>query len=169
MADTFKLSNFFAAKGIDDQGRSFVDYLGFSDEQLEALHNYVQWAFPTLTPSHCNANAPILDDEALQHMKRTKDAVYNFRLFLERMIKFYENNDHWLVEQDHNHLRITRIIESVSKIIGTGEASQFYVFVTRRNFEAGEPINEKSINFWRDALVKNSSVPAIVDYHLRRQ
>jgi hypothetical protein len=34
------------------------------------------------------------------------------------MTRFYPGNDHWLVAYDHNHLRITRIIQSLRLLVG---------------------------------------------------
>lgn len=41
-----ELINFLKGSGTDVHGRTHQDILNFSDEQLETVHNYIQWIFP---------------------------------------------------------------------------------------------------------------------------
>lgn len=149
MNDAYKIYGFFAGHITDHAGRTIKDYCGMPHESLELTHDYIQWAFPTRQPSQCQAaNAPLLSDEAVALIKDDKKAMENYYAMFARMMSFYVDSKHWLVEHDHNHLRITRIIESSGEIFGIGIAEYFLKTMLRLNTDAGCPVNEDSIAFW---------------------
>ena len=152
MSDAQRIYNFFAGTGTDHAGRTIQDYLEMSNETLELLHDYIQWAFPTRTASQFGDNAPLLSDRAVALMQDDRMAMGNYYAMFGRMLKFYEGTEHWLVDHDHNHLRITRIIESSAEIFNTNTALFFLRVMLRLNTDAGRPINEESINFWLRAI-----------------
>ena len=74
-----------------------------------------------------------------------------------RTLDFYlgvlnQNRDIWLRESDHNHLRITRAIKSVSLLNGYRSAEAFCRYVVFADNLMGNPVNEKSVAFWHDAV-----------------
>ncbi len=149
MTDAQRIHDFFAGTGTDHAGRTIEDYCGMPHESLELTHDYIQWAFPTRQPSQCQAaNAPLLSDEAIALMKDDGKAMGNYYAMFARMMSFYVDSKHWLVEHDHNHLRITRIIESTGEIFGIDTAEYFLRAMLNLNTIADCPINEKSIDFW---------------------
>lgn len=153
MSDAQRIYNFFTGFDTDHADRTIYDYLLMSDKTLEHIHDYIQWAFPTRQPSQCQAaNAPLLNDEAVELMKNDTRAMGNYYAMFARMMSFYVDSKHWLVEHDHNHLRITRIIESSGEIFGVGTAEYFLRTMLRLNTDAGCPINEDSIAFWLRAM-----------------
>ncbi len=148
-SDAQKIYDFFVGTGTDHAGRSIVDYHDMPDETLELIHDYIQWAFPTRQPSQCQAaNAPLLSDEAIVLMKDDRKAMGNYYAMFARMMSFYQDNKHWLVEYDHNHLRITRILESSAEVFDVNTSQYFLNVMLRFNKDAGCPINEESIAFW---------------------
>lgn len=149
MSDAQRIYNFFVGAGTDHAGRTIQDYHDMSDELLESIHDYIQWAFPTRHPSQCqDANAPLLSDEAIALMKGNRKAMGNYYAMFAKMISFYMASKHWLVEYDHNHLRITRIIESSGEIFDIITAEYFLQIMLNLNTNAGSPINAKSIDIW---------------------
>ena len=48
-----KLTDFYLGEGTDTVGRKLEEVWGFTNDALEAGHNYVQWLFPTVKPSNC--------------------------------------------------------------------------------------------------------------------
>lgn len=153
MSDAQRIYNFFAGTGTDHAGRTIEDYLEMSNETLELLHDYIQWAFPTRQPSQCQAaNAPLLSDEAVELVKGDLMAMGNYYAMFAKMMSFYIDSKQWLTEFDHNHLRITRIIESSAEMFDVDTAEYFLKVVLRLNMEAGAPVNSKSIDFWLRTL-----------------
>ncbi len=153
MNDAQKIYHFFAGTGTDHAGRTIQDYLEMSNEDLEKIHDYIQWAFPTRQPSQCQAaNAPLLSDEALALFTYGSVARGNYYNMWRRIINFYMETNHWLVDTDHNHLRITRIIESSAEFFNVETAEMFAKIILNLNKGAGNPVNTKSVNFWMRAL-----------------
>lgn len=153
MSDAQKIYNFFAGTGTDHAERTIQDYLEMSNETLELLHDYIQWAFPTRQPSQCQeANAPLLSDEAVELVQNDPKALGNYYSMWIRITRFYMETKHWLVDHDHNHLRITRIIESSAEFFDVRTAEMFVNIILNLNRCAGSQINVKSIDFWLRAV-----------------
>jgi hypothetical protein len=55
------------------------------------------------------------------------------------------------VPQDHNHLRITRIIKSLRLLRGPGEAADFRDLILRLDERAGRPVSMGSRQYWEQA------------------
>ena len=123
------LVKFFHGTGTDDKGRTICDILNFSNEQLESVHDYIQWLFPTPTPSQFNPKAPILikahvgmlSEVGRQNYLKGFERMLAFYGFMEiangRVLKesrFEERSKGWLTPSNHNYLRITRILESLT-------------------------------------------------------
>lgn len=153
MTDAQRIYDFFAGTGVDHAGRTIEDYLDMSNETLELLHDYIQWAFPTRQASQCeDANAPLLSDEALDLFSYGSIARGNYYSMWVRITRFYMETDHWLADTNHNHKRITRIIESSAEFFNVATAEIFANIIFNRNRDAGSPVNTKSIDFWLRAL-----------------
>lgn len=123
----------FYGGGADDRGRTLEQILAWDDERLEAVHDYIQWVFPTRQPSGVNPFAPLVTaatEAAFAADPRLRDAL---RLALDRMLRFYglrRSNGGididpgrfggrarvWLHPGNHNHLRLTRIMDSLSSL-----------------------------------------------------
>ena len=54
-----RLVNFHRG-GRDSEGRTLPGILAWDDDRLEAVHDYIQWVFPTRRPSGVNAAAPLV-------------------------------------------------------------------------------------------------------------
>jgi hypothetical protein len=68
------------------------------------------------------------------------------------MHRFYQDNDFWLKQNHHNHLRITRILKSVSILNSRENAQEFYDFILRR-VENALPVTRESLEFWRKSIL----------------
>lgn len=153
MSDAQRIYNFFNGTDTDHAGRTIQDYLDMSNETLELIHDYIQWAFPTRQPSQCQAaNAPLLSDEAVALVNDDMTAQGNYYSMWIRITRFYMETNHWLVDTDHNHLRITRIIESSAEFFNVRTAEIFAKIILNRNIDAGSPVSAKSMDFWMRAL-----------------
>lgn len=117
--------DFYCSNGKNVDNLSFYDILGFSNSEMESRHNWVQWAFPTLTISAYNKNVPFLSKRNWQILRKNFEAKTRFYSVLNKTLKFLgittgynyeiisiEYKDWFFNRTDHNRLRITRIIES---------------------------------------------------------
>lgn len=148
------LIQFLRGTGLDSQGRLHADILNFSDEELEEVHDYIQWLFPLREPSMAVPGSPFLESEEIVQLLRVDARVVeNMRKALDRMKRFYTDNDHWLAQGDHNHLRITRILKSATLVGLKKEALDFYNCILQR-VESAQPVTQETLVYWRRGIVE---------------
>ena len=149
---TTELDRYLAGRGTDARGRTASDVIALSDRELERSHDWVQWLFPLPTQSSAVPDAPILSKADLAAIKADATALATLQRAVDRMIVFYDSTDHWLQRFDHNHLRITRILQSVRLLLGQSSAQVLYDRLMARHDSAGAPVNSNSLRYWRNAL-----------------
>lgn len=147
------LHAYLVGLGRDGRGRRVADVLAFSNEELEYTHDFIQWLFPLPTRSGAQPNAPILTPSEIEAIRSDPRAVETIRQAVDRMLHFYREMDTWLSWQDHNHLRITRILQSVRLLVGPEAARRFHADILCLHKAAGAPINARSLRFWEEALL----------------
>jgi hypothetical protein len=146
------LHGFLAGFGRDARGRSASDVLAFSDERLEAVHDYIQWLFPLPTRSAAQPDAPILSAAEIEAIRADAFALATVRRAADRMLQFYRETDGWLVANDHNHLRITRIITSLRILLGDDASRAFYEGIMAHLAARGSPVSPRNRDYWDRAL-----------------
>src|SRR5437868_4959435 len=129
----------FFSGAHDVAGRTLTDVLAWDDERLEAVHDYIQWVFPTRRPSGVNPFAPLITDATVRAFEQDATLRERLRDGLDRMLSFYGlawsgrrividasrfpvRSLVWLQPGNHNHLRLTRIVESLATLGLTREA-----------------------------------------------
>jgi hypothetical protein len=145
------LHAFLTGTGRDGRERLATDVLGFSDQRMEEVHDYIQWLFPLPTRSGAQPGAPVLTQAEIDAIRADQSAQDTLAKATERMLLFYQNTRWWLTSYDHNHLRITRIIRSLRILTGPENAQRFYKAILDLNDAAGSPVNARSLEFWADA------------------
>lgn len=127
-------------------GPEIVRDWGMTDQELERRHDYIQWWFPLPEPSRAVPNSPVLSPEDLREFQ---EAPYpdRMRVSLARMMVFFARDDLWKRARDHNHLRITRILRSLTLVGLREEALDFRDWVLRQNPKA----NKQTLEFWYSA------------------
>ena len=146
------LIDFLRGTGPDSHGRYHADILRFSDQELEETHDYIQWLFPLREESKAVPGSPYFEnEEVVQILKNNEDVQENIVAALVRMERFYRDNDFWLRQGDHNHLRITRILKSISLLSSKENAVDFYDFIMRRVQDA-QPVTAESLEFWKKSI-----------------
>jgi ADP-ribosylglycohydrolase len=142
----------FHLKGhLTQNGLAADNLLHFSDGEIEQSHTWVQWMFPSPEPSQFNRTAPTLSwQEAIElagdarFIERLENSVAKYLGFLSR-------NNHWLQKQNHNHLRISRIILSLRILHSTELAGWFFEQV--RELASAHLSNlSQPLSFWRSKL-----------------
>jgi hypothetical protein len=127
-------------------GSELVRDWGMSDQELERRHDYIQWWFPLPEPSRAVPNSPRLSPEDLRAFQ-TPMYQDRMRVSLARMLVFYALNPLWKRPRDHNYLRITRILRSLTLAGLREEALDFRDWVIRQKPDAGE----QTLEFWASA------------------
>jgi hypothetical protein len=122
-------------------GTRLVDLWAWSDEALEASHDYIQWMFPLDMPSRANPSAPTLteddrrmfvwDDVLRDRLQISLGVMLRF-FGLERVVvppaegnregkvvilrarDFDRRRAVWLWPDHHNHRRLSRILRSLT-------------------------------------------------------
>ena len=121
-----KLKLFHDAKAPLANGHKRDSLLMMSDEEFESNHGFIQWAFPTAEKSNHNFNAPVLDlDSAIWLAERTDVSEFLENMSV-RFLEFLKRNDHWKSRYNHNHLRISRAIDSLRLVHSWELADWFY-------------------------------------------
>jgi hypothetical protein len=166
-----KLVGFFLG-GRDSEGRTLQEILEWGDETLEDVHDYIQWVFPTRRPSDFNPDAPVLTEETIAAFAREPVLRARLVLVLRRMLRFYgfELRDEagvpvvhrgpswaersvWISPGDHNLLRITRILDSLSTLGLAGHARAFLdALLELEPQDEGRAIGPRTFRFWREAV-----------------
>lgn len=147
-----QLHAYLAGEGSDGRGRTIEDVLALPDEALERIHDYIQWLFPLPTRSMAQPGSPVLNPDEVAAIRADERALANLRRAAERMRLFYERTENWLNPHDHNHLRITRILQSLRLLAGENDARLFYQAVMARHQAAGSPVNRQSLGYWERAV-----------------
>lgn len=163
--------SFYEGLGTDHAGRRLAEILAWSDAQLEAAHDFIQWLFPLPEPSPVNPLAPVLDAETIAAFAQRQDLREQLGASLDRMLRFYglelrpgpvverrpefaRAAENWLTADNHNHLRITRILRCCS-LLGLGrQARAFHQALEEiaRNYPGR--VTARSLEFWRNAVGK---------------
>ena len=165
----------FYGGGTDHRGRTLDQILGWSDDQLEAIHDYIQWLFPTVQPSAVNPFAPLVTQDTVAAFLAAPDLRARLLQAFERMMAFYGLRsvadergrrrveiDHiafpvrsrnWLRPGNHNHLRLTRIMESLSTLGLRPEARALQRCLIGDVYEESRNrISRETCEYWRAAV-----------------
>ncbi|KAI0404736.1 hypothetical protein F4802DRAFT_566107 [Xylaria palmicola] len=164
-------------RGPDARGRTLDEILSWSDERLEAQHNYIQTVFPLPEGSDFSFAAPVVDEETMLLFARSAALQGNLLRALKRMLAFYgfdavEDGEEgpgprlvitprdddcapgfarWVKRLDHNHLRITRIIRSL-RVLGLAAVARDFYNALIEVYRARGKIGPNSIAFWTRAV-----------------
>jgi hypothetical protein len=166
------LLDFYRGEGEDHAGRTIEEIWGFSFEELEGQHDFIQWLFPIDTPSPVNPLAPILDsasanafrqDTRLQAaLLKSLDvmlAFYGLRRRLapsgttvERAPNFLNRAPEWLSPGDHNHRRISRILRCLFLCGLEAEAQSLLAALEKIARENPIAIDATTLRYWQESL-----------------
>jgi ADP-ribosylglycohydrolase len=126
-----RLKLFHEARAPLANGHRRDTLLLLSDDEFETNHGFIQWAFPTSKPSQNPTNAPVLDLESAVWLAEKDDVVRFLEDMATRFLEFLRRNDHWRGKYNHNHLRISRALESVRTLHSYELAKWFHETVLK--------------------------------------
>ena len=163
---------FYRGTGRDHRGRLLSHIHQYAFDDLERHHDYIQWLFPLPEPSGANPDAPLLTVEDIAAFRSDdmlrKTLLESFKLLLQfyglelsgsaddphvvMVTTFRERSRVWLTSGNHNFLRISRILRSVS-LLGLGSyAAAFLACLEGIYTENARVIGETTLGYWRRAV-----------------
>jgi hypothetical protein len=162
---------FYANQRPDHRGRLLSQIQSWGFDQLEDVHEFIQWLFPLPEPSPVNPAAPTLDRASIEEFRRRPDlqaalltsframlAFYGFELVndtppqIRRAPNFAERSANWLSPNNHNHLRITRILRALHLLGLEAHAQAFFDALSDVYKEKPTRITATSYGFWQRAV-----------------
>jgi hypothetical protein len=166
-----KLTDFYNEDDTDTKGRDFSDILDFSFKQLEQVHDYIQWLFPLTQASKFNPDAPLLTKDDIAAFEKDPILKLNFKKSFEMMLEFYglEQNPetkeigpaedlfakafaNWMTPGNHNFLRITRILRSMTLLGMKEDALEFFKALQVIYKAKADVITETTFDYWKNAV-----------------
>lgn len=129
-------------EGTNSSGYTLEQVLGWDDEDFELQHDFLQWLFATDEPSMFNADAPVLDTATIARFRADPLLRHRLRRSFGRWLEFcgiIRNGDGLVFDnpnprvwnhQNHNWLRITRVLRSLNLLGLPGEAHAFFTLLT---------------------------------------
>lgn len=170
-----RLIRFYAGDGADHRGRPLREIQQWPDDQLETVHDYIQWLFPLPEASGFNLAAPTLTENSILKFRNRPDLQQKLRDSFLRMMNFYgleassgeqivvnpaaifdSKSRIWLSPGNHNHLRITRILRCLTILGLESEAKAFFECLSEiYKGEQNKPIpaiSDETMRYWRAAV-----------------
>ena len=164
---------FYLSQRPDSSGRMIEDIWSWDYQKLEYTHDYIQWLFPLKEKSRFNLNAPVLNDEVIRSFTMNEQLRMRLSKSLKVMLGFYglQSKEHeladieitkadqyqerkldWIEQKNHNYLRITRILTSLS-ILGLEKYAQaFFKCLSEIYNEESKNIGSETYAYWKSAV-----------------
>ena len=164
-----RLVQFYCGEAPDTEGRRLTDIWSWDDEELEVIHDFIQWLFPLTEPSQFTPDAPLLTPEDIAAFHVDPDLRGNLGKSFERMLAFFglalagEGNvveaanfasrvpEIW-AEPNHNWLRVTRILRSLTLLGLAPLATAFFDWLEASYKSHRFPISEETFCYWSEAV-----------------
>jgi hypothetical protein len=170
---------FYRSDGRDHRGRLLSHMLGFGLDELEFHHDYIQWLFPLPEPSGANESAPLLSEEDIAAFESDDSLRRALLQSFEMMMGFYgldlvvrdgdvevvrsatfnERSALWLTAGNHNFLRISRILRSLTLLGCSRYAVALLGCLEDIYAENAQVIGNTPIGYWRRAIMGHSHAP----------
>lgn len=134
----------------DPKGRTLLQILNWGDEDLERVHDWVQWVFPNRERSRFHPEAPLMDDDVAKALSspEMKAHVVSAVSRFERFLRIDDDNPHWLRRGNHNHLRITRLLKFMVDVDMKADAEALLQRLERIYDDNSHLISVFTISLW---------------------
>lgn len=142
-----RIIDFYRGKGTDGSGRTIDEVLRFDNIQMERVHDSIQWLFPLPEPSKAQPQSPVATQEDYEAFKSDPVLLGKLKHAANRMHRFYDETTGWKRQRDHNHRRITRILQCLTLCGLSLEATLFMNHLLR-----GSNLPKVTRDYWEDAL-----------------
>lgn len=166
------LFDFYRGTAPNNNGFTLDQILAWDDDSLESVHNYIQWLFPLMHPSGPNPTAPVLVPAMIHLFRGSAHLQEQVLRSFHRMLAFYglqvdagprgtisrapnfaARAAVWLTPNNHNFLRITRMIHSL-KILGLTQQSValFHIVCNIAANEGAGIVTQDNLRHWQNAV-----------------
>jgi hypothetical protein len=163
---------FYQARGTDNRGRSLSQLQALDFSGLEDTHDFIQWLFPLDHRSSFNRNAPILSPDDIRTFLGSEDLQAKLLDSLRAMLSFYglglegeaasprvvrsatfaNRAANWITPNNHNFLRLTRILLSL-KLLGCRPYAQALLQCLEGIYsQNSRTIGDVTLRYWRNAI-----------------
>src|SRR5262245_14413087 len=164
-----RLLDFYRGQATDSEGRWLRDIWTWDDDELESVHDFIQWLFPLPEPSQFNPDAPLLMPVDIVAFHADSSLRANLRRSFERILTFLglaEKADHTIAEgpefaarladvwtaPNHNWLRITPILRSLTLLGLDSKAMALYACLNGLYQSRRFPISDTTFRYWSAAV-----------------
>jgi hypothetical protein len=169
-----RLVEFYRGQAPDSEGRKLETVWEWDDDSLEEVHDFIQWLFPLPEPSNFNPDAPLLSEQDIREFRGDPALQARLRRSFERLMRFLGlavTKEGKVVEggnfaarapevwgsPNHNWLRITRILRSLTLLGLEAEARAFFDRLDAMYRGKKFPIPADTFGYWSRAV--QSSAP----------
>ncbi|KLV06985.1 hypothetical protein ABT56_07505 [Photobacterium aquae] len=158
---------FFRNEVPDVFGRYINELLAHNHFWLEHDHKYIQMLFPMDEGDKFNRHAPLVTDEDRMAFSDHIDLRNRHLQALDMMLEYYgmarngemvyvtgelaPQSHEWLKPNNHNQLRISRIIRSLS-LLGNHNIAASFCRACVTEAEKHGTVSSKTMDFWYHAL-----------------
>jgi len=164
-----RLVAFYRGEGSDTEGRTLTEIWGWGDDELEEVHDFIQWLFPLPEPSRFNPDAPLLTPEDIATFQKDNLLRSNLLRSFTRFLGFLGlavGQDGQVVEgpsfgarspdvwsfPNYNLLRVSRVLRSLT-LLGLGDqARAFYAWLDTAYRNRRFPIGPDTFRYWTKAV-----------------
>lgn len=163
------IRNYLGYGGMDNRQRTLDQALAWNDEMLESTHDFVQWWFPLAEPSAFNGHAPVASRAEFDELSGDEHVKTGVEHAMHRMLRFYglrltasgvvnktdewdRRSQNWAFRQNHNDLRITRILKSLCLLGHRAYAEALLATLEEIIKEERDQSGQVPLRFWREAL-----------------
>lgn len=162
---------FYLGEQPDLAGRTIEEIWTWDFEQLECVHDFIQWLFPLTERSAFNSDAPIVTAEIIDAFQGEPRLRQNLVRSLQVMLAFYglqieENGaivitrsenyasrrSEWIERFNHNYRRITRILNCLMTFGCEQYARAFYDCLEQIYREERDQIGSETFRYWTKAV-----------------
>lgn len=170
--DGDKLIAFYSGIAPDSRGRLLADVWALGVDELESAHDYIQWLFPLYDVSRAQPDSPVLSLRAAEVIGGSNDMRERLVRSAEVMAFFYgfaivrqgdlwtvvladnfeSHRRHWLTPGNHNYLRHTRIMKSLT-ILGFEPLARAWFECLDGIFTSNQQlIGAETHRYWKNAI-----------------
>jgi hypothetical protein len=159
---------FYRDNAPDWNGRTLAEIWAWPDDRLEAVHDYIQWMFPLSAPSGANPAAPVLGPATIGAFESSAAPGERLERSLRVMLRFYgleetgtaegwrivrserfrERARVWLTPGNHNHLRLTRIMTSLTELGLHARARALWECLSQIAIDFPDRVTPTTLAYW---------------------
>ena len=136
----------------------FGEIMRYSPLQLENDHNFIQWIFPTTTPSRFSHNAPVIDIAELRSHPDFEEAREKMSESLNLMLRHWglkpKDDNRILLLKGHNGLRFSRVLQSLVYHNRVDDAASILCFVMLQRIRIGPQIDISGLTIWETRFLE---------------